>query len=273
MLTLGNIIYSNCFPVHAGIITGAVPFPFKLRDGIPSELNRLLYEGKIDVSPSSSIEFAMNPGRYAVFPGLSITARAMVQSIILLSRVPLADLDDRNVALTTASATSVVLLRVLLELREGISPNYFLYEQGVEEPGSNADAFLTIGDLALQREASEEFPHRYDLGELWNDFTGLPFVFALWQVNYRKNAERDLEALFQALNASKRLGLANLRDLAVAHAGRFGLTSAMLQDYWSAFSYDLGEGEQKGLLTFYGYAAELGAIEKVPDLRIWGQRK
>lgn len=271
MLTLGNIIYSNCFPVHAGIITGVVPFPFRMLDGVPAELNRLLYEGKVDVSPSSSIEFAMNAGRYLLLPDLSITSRDKVKSIILLSRVPLADLGDRNVALTSASATSVVLLRVLLELREGVSPNYFLYEQGVEEPGGDADAFLTIGDLALLRESSEGFPHRYDLGELWHDFTGLPFVFALWQVNYRRNAERDLEVLARAVNESKRYGLSHLRQLAAGHAERFGLEKDMLEEYWSGFNYDLGDPERKGLLAFYGYAAELGAIQKVPELRIWGQ--
>ena len=39
MIKLGNIIYSNTVPVHAGITSGVVKFPFKLVDGIPSELN------------------------------------------------------------------------------------------------------------------------------------------------------------------------------------------------------------------------------------------
>jgi len=42
-----------------------------------------------------------------------------------------------------------------------------------------------------------------------------------------------------------------------------------LARYWNAFSFDLGPQEQKGLLTYYGYAAELGVIDTVPDLAIW----
>lgn len=269
MLTLGHIIYSNCFPVHAGIVTGQVPFPFKIVEGIPTELNRLLYEGKVDVSPSSSIEFAMNPGRYLLLPGFSITSRDRAMSIILQSRIPIADLSGRTVALTTASATSVVLLRVLLELQAGLSPNYTLFEQGVEDPSDRADAILTIGDFALTQTATAEYPNLYDLGALWHEFTGLPFVFALWQVNYRKNIQKDLVALCSNLIQSKQYGMSRLRELADGHAGRFGLPPDVLFAYWNSFSYDLGEAEQKGLLAYYGYAAEIGAINAVPDLRFW----
>jgi len=269
MLKLGHIVYSNCFPIHAGVLTEKIPFPFKIVEGIPTELNRYLVEGKIDVSPSSSIEYAMNPGKYRILPGLSITSKTSAMSIILESKVPIAELDRKTVALTTASATSIVLLRIILELFEGVNPDFMQYEQGVEEPYDIADAVLTIGDLALKRAATPRFPHTYDLGELWHAKTGLPFVFAIWQVNYRKNMEHDLVLLADALRESKEYGLSHLTELAEHHAGDFGLPAETLVRYWSNFSYDLGPEEQKGLLTYYGYAMELGVIDAVPDLRIW----
>ncbi len=272
MLKLGHIIYSNCFPPHAGIVTQTVPFPFKLVEGIPTELNRLLFEGKVDVSPSSSIEYAMNPGRYLLLPGLSITSRNRVMSILLESRVPLTDLNNKVVALTSASATSVVLLRILLELRHEVNPGYLLYEQGAEDPSERSDAMLTIGDLALTKPATPAFPYRYDLGELWHGFTGLPFVFAVWHVNYKKSLEQDLVMLYDILKSSKSYGLSHLRMLARAYAGRFGIPEEVLFRYWSAFSYNFGDDERKGLLAFYGYAAELGAIEAVSELRFWGEK-
>lgn len=269
MLKLGHIIYSNCFPVHAGILTGKIRFPYPLVEGIPSELNRALAEGKIDVSPSSSIEYATYPGKYRILPGLSITSRTRVMSILLESRVPLDQLDKKAVALTTASATSVVLLRVILELFCGVNPDFMLYEQGVDDPYDRADAVLTIGDLALQRSVSPRFSHAYDLGELWHQKTGLPFVFALWQVNYRKALEPDLRRLSDVLLASKQYGLARFRELADENAARFNIPADTLFQYWNCFSYDFGPEEQKGLLAYYGYAAELGAIDAVPELRIW----
>lgn len=272
MLTLGHIIYSNCFPPHAGIVTGKTAFPFKLVEGIPTELNRLLSEGKIDVSPSSSIEYAMNAGRYLLLPDLSITSRNRVMSIILQSSVPIADLEKKTIALTTASATSLVLLRILLERRQKIHPNYVMFEQGKEDPFARADAALFIGDLALKLKASPAHPYRYDLGELWHEFTGLPFVFALWQVNYKKSIEKDLAALYDILKSSKSYGLENIPELARAHSERFGIPEQILIDYWTSFSYNLGDEEQTGLLAFYGYAAELGAIDPVTELRFWKPR-
>jgi chorismate dehydratase len=271
MIKLGHIVYSNCFPVHAGIVTGKVACPFPIVEGIPSELNRALVEGKIDVSPSSSIEYATNPGKYRILSGLSITSRNKVMSILLESRVPLDELNNKTVALTTASATSVVLLRVILELFTGVNPDFMLYEQGVEDPYDQADAVLTIGDLAIKRSLSPRFPHTYDLGEIWHRQTGLPFVFALWQVNYRKSMDQDLARLTDILRESKQYGLSRLQELADEHAAQFGISAETLLRYWNLFSYDLGPDEQKGLLTYYGYAAELGAIDAVPELRFWGR--
>ncbi len=271
MLKLGHIIYSNCFPPHAGIITHKVAFPFKLVEGIPTQLNRLLYEGTVDVSPSSSIEYAMNPGRYILLPDLSITSKKRVMSILLESKVPIEELNAKVVALTTASATSVVLLRILLEIRYNVNPGYILYEQGVEDPSNRADAMLTIGDLAIQRVANSKYAHRYDLGELWHEFTTLPFVFALWQVNERKNIHKELGQLYDILMESKLYGLAHLKELAEKTTGKFNIPAPVLLNYWNLFSYSFGEEERKGLLTYYGYAAEIGAIEGVPDLQFWSR--
>ncbi len=266
MLKLGHITYSNCLPVHAGILTGAVEFPFELVEGIPSELNRMLSEGSVTVSPSSSIEYALNPGKYLLLPDLSITSRTRAMSIILESRVPLAELGGRTVALTKASATSVILLRIILEIINGVKADFAFFEQGSEEPADDVAAILTIGDLALQRSAASSFPQVYDLGRLWNEFTGLPFVFALWQVNYKKDIDNELTLLYDVIVRSKTYGLSHLQELAGRYAGPFGLPEPFLLEYWKSLSYDLGEEEQGGLLRFYRYAAEIGAIPSVPEL-------
>lgn len=271
MLKLGHIIYSNCFPPHAGIIAQKAPFPFTLVEGIPSELNRMLYDGTIDVSPSSSIEYAKHPGRYLLLPGFSITSKNRVMSILLESRVPIRELDKKNVALTTASATSVILLRILLEHRHRVVPSYLSYEQGKVDPSDRSDAMLTIGDLALAKPLSPYFPYRYDLGEQWHEFTGLPFVFALWHVNYKKSIDQELGMLYDILKTSRSYGLSHLQELAFSYTEKFGIPADVLINYWNCFSYDLAEGEQKGLMAFYRYAGEIGAIEPVTTLRFWSK--
>jgi chorismate dehydratase len=154
MLKLGHIIYSNCFPVHAGILTGKIASPFTIVEGIPTELNRALVDGKIDVSPSSSIEYATYPGKYRILPGLSITSRNKVMSILLESRVPLDQLNNRTVALTTASATSVVLLRIILELFNSVSPDFMLYEQPSSVPSAPVSPMpMTLASSGTKRPA------------------------------------------------------------------------------------------------------------------------
>lgn len=269
MLQLGHINYSNCFPPHAGIATNKVAFPFRLVKGIPTELNRLLYDGKMDVSPSSSIEYATHPGRYLIFPDFSITSKKNVMSIILQSRLPLEALNKKTVALTTASATSVVLLRILLERMHNVRPNYIQYEQGVDNTSKSSDAFLTIGDLAITQQAEPGFLYRYDLGELWNQFTGLPFVFAVWHVNYNKKIASELSELYDILRASRTYGLTHLQELARTYEHHFNISSDILVQYWNSFSYHFGLDEQKGLMTFYDYAVQIGVIPRVPELRFW----
>ena len=102
--------------------------------------------------------------------------------------------------------------------------------------------------------------------------TALTTISALWQVNYRKNIDADLAALYDILELSKSYGLENIPELARAHSDRFGIPAQVLIDYWTSFSYNLGDEEQKGLLAFYGYAAELGAINPVTELRFWKPR-
>lgn len=269
MLKLGHIVYANCLPPHAGIITQNVPFPFTLVEGVPTALNRLLYEGAVDVSPSSSIEYAMNPGRYRILPDLSITSKNNVMSILLESSVPIEQLHNKVVALTTASATSILLLRILLQIRFHVTPSYIMYEQGVEDPADRSAAALTIGDLALRKAASSTYPYCYDLGKLWHEFTGLPFVFALWQVNEEKIIHKELARLYDILRASKAYGLSHLEELARENAGRYDVPAEVLLNYWNLFSYGFGAEEKKGLMAYYRYAAELGAIDVVTGLRFW----
>ena len=268
MLKLGNIDYANCFPPHAGILLRKIPFPFELVDGVPSRLNRLLHDGDIAVSPSSSIEYAKYPERYDILQDLSITSKSRVMSILLECDRPIQELGDRTVALTSASATSNVLLRILLEIRYGILPKYVTYEQGVEDSTVKADAVLTIGDLAIKKTMTSKAAYRYDLGTLWNEFTGLPFVFALWQVNREHAGHKELERLYHILRESKEYGLSHLKELASVAADRFRLPSEVLLEYWRLFSYDFGEIEHKAVSAFYGYAAQLGAVPAVPELRI-----
>src|SRR5829696_6073638 len=120
--------------------------------GVPTELNRALLAGEIDVAPISSIEYARNADRLRLLPRLCVGSEGAVDSIQLVSRVPLDEV--RTVAVTPDSATSVVLVKVLLPDATHVP---------LDEP---SDATLLIGDAALRSAFEDPTPH-HDLGRLW----------------------------------------------------------------------------------------------------------
>jgi chorismate dehydratase len=266
-LRLGHIVYSNCLPVHAGMVEDTPPW-VDLIDGVPGELNRMLSRGELHVAPSSSVEFARNASRYRIIPDLVIGCRGPVRSILLLSRRDPADLDGLPVAVPTSSATSVALLRVLLA-RRGVRPELRWFDQAAEDPfATGAEAALFIGDVALDPHLHPDLPVRLDLGAAWWEATGLPFAFAVWQV-----AGGDAGAvacLHRTLVRSRDASLADLDGLAGRHADRFRMPAVELAGYWRMLRYTLDGPMQEGLRTFYRYAAEAGVLPGAPPLRWTG---
>jgi chorismate dehydratase len=270
MIRLGHIEYSNCIPIHA-LLLDAPPPGLRLVRGVPAELNRALAAGEIDVAPCSSIEYARHAGEYRLLPRHVIGSNGPVGSILLESAVPLSRLDGQTVAVPTASATSVVLLRALLELRLRIRPNITWFDQAAGEDPLERDAaaVLRIGDAALRRTPG---PGRIvtDLGVEWTAWTGLPFAFAVWHVRRDADAAAVRE-LGRLLDGSHAYFAAHAHELALRYAPSFGMTAGRLLDYWATLSFDLDDAMTRGLLHFYSLAAELGeappttTLDFVPD--------
>src|SRR5256712_10233223 len=179
--------------------------------GVPTELNRRLLAGQIDLAPISSIEYARNAQTLRILPRLCVGSEGAVDSIQLVSRRPLEQV--RSVAVTPESATSVVLTKVLLPEAKHVAL------------GEQADATLLIGDAALKSAFEDPTPH-YDLGRLWLERTGLPMVFAVWAAT-EPVAEGVLE-LQDALVASVRAARTDPEALAFESSARYGYPPGFL---------------------------------------------
>jgi len=265
-LRLGHIVYSNAFPVHARLLDQGAPGWVDIVEGVPGRLNGLLERGEIDVAPCSSIEFARNADRYRVLPDLVIGSRGPVRSIVFAATRPPGELDGALVAMPTASATSVVLLKVLLRLRWGVRARFRWFDQAAEDPfAAGADAALFIGDVALRAELYPRVPLRFDLGAEWWAHTGLPFAFAVWQAG--GGSDDALRRLHATLLDSRSYGLSNRADLALRWADHFGFEPGFLDGYWAGLTYELDDTMLQGLAAFYRLAAEIGEIPGAPQLR------
>jgi chorismate dehydratase len=267
MIRLGHIDYSNCVPVHALLLEEPQPAIELVRD-VPARLNAALARGDIDVAPCSSIEYARHPDKYRILPYYAIGCAGPVQSILLESTVPLHELHDHVIALPDASATSAVLLRVLLERMHNVKPAYLWYEQTpkADPTATGASAVLRIGDVALTRTTPPQ-RHVIDLGAEWYRFTQLPFAFAVWHVR-REVKRAALLYLNDLLRQSRAYFATHAESLAARYATRFGLSPARLLDYWRSLQFELDEPMQRGLLEFYRLAAEIGEAPPTPALDI-----
>jgi chorismate dehydratase len=218
--------------------------------GVPTELNRMLLDGEVDVAPISSIAYARNAEQLRLLPRLCVSSEGAVDSIQLVTRVPLEHV--RSVAVTPESATSVVLTKVLLPAAEHVPL------------GEAADAKLLIGDDALRSAFEDPTPH-YDLGRLWLDKTGLPLVFAVWAAS--DELVDELAELEHALVASVRLARAEPERLAHEASERYGYPAGFLARYFEKLRYSFGPRERAGFYTFLEMARDVGELEHVPELR------
>ncbi len=136
-----------------------------------------------------------------------VATRQLSVSILLFgARMP-EEMEGARIAVTEQTATTVQLMRVLFKENWGVEPDALVTRH---EPH---DAILLIGDEALRnRSGIEDFPFVHDLGEVWNEMTGLPFVYARWLA--RADADpAALEAFTEALGASLERGLREIDEI------------------------------------------------------------
>lgn len=258
MIRLGHIDYANCVPVHAQVLANPAAADLEIVVGVPAELNAMLAAGALDVAPCSSIEYARHHREYRLLPGFAIGSEGTVGSIRLETTCSPGSLDGQVVCVPTASATSVVMLRILLEVFRGLRPQYEWYHQEDESDPieRGAAAVLRIGDIALRR-GKPAGRQVLDLGADWTERTDLPFVYAVWQAR-RSVAVQDLGRLLATLRASRAWYEREAPALAEENAAHFGLHPDALLRYWRSLRYDLDERMQRGLLEFFRLAERLG---------------
>ncbi|MFP5238353.1 MAG: menaquinone biosynthetic enzyme MqnA/MqnD family protein [Acidobacteriota bacterium] len=275
-MRVGRISYLNVLPIYLPLEAGWMEHGFEFVQGPPAALNELARAGGLDISSCSSVEYARNPERYLLLPDLAIGSKGPVKSVLLLSRVAPETLGDKSVLVTAETHTSAVLLRIALSDVYGIRPQFVAAPGSIRESldaGATPQAVLAIGDEALSMRSDERFPYQLDLGELWRDWTGLPFVFGVWVARRESwNADRaGMLAAADLLRRSKEAGVAAIdKVVELASLAHTRMTRPQLRNYFDHLSYELGAPEQEGLSRFFASMAEHGVIPRAPRLEILG---
>jgi chorismate dehydratase len=264
-MKIGRIPYINCYPVYGGLDRGVVRLDAELVDGVPTDLNRRMATGELDISVVSAVEYARDSQRYLLLPDLAISCDGPVRSVMLFSRRPATELTGRNVVVSRSSMTSVALLELLFEnvwhARPRFVPGDAEISDVTEADTSDVDARLVIGDAALVLGSNhrERYPNVYDLGEMWKQWTGQPFVFAVW-VAQRSTDVKEALIAHAGLIASRDWGLAHLSELAEQAHRATGVAREICDEYLSGLDYGLSYPHLAGLTEFYRRLVERGRI-------------
>ena len=226
----------------------------QLRNMEPNEVANALERGEVDAGPVSLVDtFRLSPGAVPI-SGFCVASVARATSSVLLSKAPIEALAGLRIATGGADATSASLLRALLALKHEIRGEVFVDRQ------SENDAVLLTGNLALRgRRRQRDFPHRYDLGEEWQAWTGLPFVFSRWMVN-SKMERRDRVLLEDALFVGQEDWMNNLYRATGPRDDLLMLPREVLE-YVQGLRFFIGVPEERAIALF---REKLALLEEAP---------
>ena len=262
-MRLGRIPWINCYPVYGAIDRGIVPVEAEVVTGTAADLNDLLAAGELAMSVVSAVEYARNAAEYHLLPNLAISCDGPVHSVALFSRRPVHELEGATVLRTASSKTSVLLLELLCRHRWRIRPKFATVRAESADltalSGFPHEAVLVIGDAALVLAAEGRYPYMTDLGLAWKEWTGLPFVFAVWAA--RRDADhRAAQRVHQALLQSRAWGMDHLAELAVAASTATGISTAVTNAYFADLDYALSYRHLAGLTDFFRRLAQDGLV-------------
>ena len=256
------IEYLNSVPLGWSFLHGPHRGEFDLRLAVPSECAKQLATGAVDIGLIPAIEYQRIPG-LRIIPDISISSRQEVRTVLFASKVPLNKI--RSIALDSSSCSSVVLLRIILETFLGLSEiEYYPHEPDPEQMLERFDGALVIGNPAFQVPRDRFLLH--DLAREWYQFTGLPFVFALWAVRPGV-ALREKAKLFLI---SRQAGLRSVPTIAETYARELNISQKFICDYLlDNLDYSLDDANIRGLRTFFKEAQKLGVISEVRPIEFY----
>ncbi|MEU7282835.1 menaquinone biosynthesis protein [Streptomyces sp. NPDC045431] len=252
---VGHIQFLNCVPLYWGLARTGTLLDLELTKDTPEKLSEQLVDGDLDIAPITLVEFLRNADDLVAFPDLAVGCDGPVMSCVIVSQRPLEELDGARVALGSTSRTSVRLAQLLLAERYGVAPDYYTCPPDLGLMMREADAAVLIGDAAL-RASLQDAPrlglHVHDLGQLWKEWTGLPFVFAVWAVRkeYLAREPEVTRRVHEAFLASRDLSLKEVVKVAEQAARWETFDAALLERYFTTLDFRLGAEQLAGVREF-----------------------
>ncbi|MBC2877332.1 MULTISPECIES: menaquinone biosynthetic enzyme MqnA/MqnD family protein [Streptomyces] len=252
---VGHIQFLNCLPLYWGLARTGALLDLDLSKDTPERLSEALIRGDLDIGPVTLVEYLRHADELVALPDIAVGCDGPVMSCMIVSQVPLKELDGARVALGSTSRTSVRLAQLLLAEQIGVRPEYFTCPPDLSLMMREADAAVLIGDAALR--ASLHYAPKlglevHDLGRMWKEWTGLPFVFAVWAVrrDYLAREPETVRKVHQAFLASRDLSLEEVGKVAEQAARWEAFDAELLERYFTTLDFRFGPRQLEGVTEF-----------------------
>jgi len=250
---LCSVRYLNTTPLVWGLLHGPQRGIFDVTFALPSECADRMVAGEADIGivPVASL----SGQSWSILRGTGIGARGPVRSILLISRVPPAQI--RTLAADVGSRTSVLLARIILARKYCAEPAITLMPPRLDDMLAAADGALIIGDPALHLDPGSLPYHVLDLAEEWTEMTGLPMVFAVWACP----APYATPAHEKALVDSCRFGLNHIEEIIAAESRARGLAESLVRRYLTRhITFEMTARDYQGMELFLSLGSRLEAL-------------
>lgn len=257
-MRVGCVSYLNSVPLIHGLTAAASSAT--VRFDVPARLLPLLEHDEVDVALCPVIDLHRSARPLRVVPVGGIACAGPTLTVRLFSRVPWDRV--RTLHADIDSHTSVALARVVFRERWGLTPEVVpLDTRGGDTSG---ETMLLIGDKVITAAPPEaEYPFTLDLGEAWDDLTGLPFVFATWLTPI----ETDLGNLPDIMARVREYNLEHIDALAAEYAPRHGWPVPLARRYLGdILRYRIGERELQAMQRFGELCERHGMIDQARPL-------
>lgn len=235
----------------------------------PSRLNRALRSGRLHIAPVSSLEYLNHQKDYYILPDVCIGSRDFSGSVILFSKEKIEGLNKQTIAVSNHSLSSINLLKVILKLKYKFENRFVTCAVDPEETIKKFPAMLMIGDDALFYKP-KEFLYKYDLSELWWDWTEKPFCFSLWVVrrDFADTFLNEIRLFHDALVKNRDENLADIELLIKESLGVTFMDERFPKIFGYLFNmhYQLDPAMLEGLELFYRLASRIGVSPKLLPL-------
>jgi chorismate dehydratase len=246
-------------PLIYGLKDKLIQHNFSLVIEEPYQALKRLQEGEVELGIIPSVEYGQKKETWRIIPDIAVSSKGAAKDMLLFFHKGLKDI--KNISIDDNASISLLLLKILIKEKFILNPEYIKMEPHLDTMLAQTDAAFITGEKAFEYARTNQ--NYLDLGEEWEDLTGLPFVYAFWAGREFTIKKEEVNIIKNAFELGKR----NLMQISKEYAENNSEDWVYYHDFLTHNrNYTFSDHERDGLMELYHYAFYYGFIKYIPDL-------